>query len=737
MQINNPLQLNDWEINHCLIFIFSLQMALWGAIFANMLGLHLSVLLQLIGFVYLTFVPGILILRILRLHKLGTTPVLLYTVGLSLATLMFTGFFMNTIFPLFGILDPISLVPLICTISFVVIILSIFAFIRDRSFSFPEQLNLEEIFSQPVLILFLLPFGAIAGAYLMNFYGNNIVLMIVLLLIALVPVVLLFTGFIQEKHYPYTIFILAITLLYHNSLISQYIWGWDINVEYYLVNNVIQNAIWDPTIVSNCNGMLSLVMLGPIYSIILSMGLDWVFKIIYPFLFAFVVLGLYVIFRQQTNDKIAFLACFFFISIFTFYTEMLQLARQEIAELFLVLIILSMIENDLNKFQKTVFFLIFSSSLIVSHYGLSYLFTLILLLAFIILKVGNYFSSRKKSVSFFVWLQEKIGTQDEINLQKYSFRSDLFTFTLILWYCLFMVIWYIYIAGSSSFTTFLNTSNHIITSISSEFLNPEAVQGLSIIISTVSTPLYEITKYLHLLTIFFIVIGFMISVLGYRRIQFDVWYLLLSFGALGICVGAVVLPYFASALNTSRVYQISLIFLAPFCVLGGMMIFQVMSKFISTSDTDQRIKKSLQVLSIFFALFLLFNSAWVYEVTKDKPGALLNNTVDFPLVNEREMAGAKWLTDIKDDKPIFADDYRWPFFTRFNSPQKIMHLRGDENNIPDKSYIFLGNFNIITNSVLVSYQEKGNERTKHINPGNFLTNRSKIYNVGNAEVYYR
>jgi uncharacterized membrane protein len=736
MQIN-PLQLNDWEIKRCLIVIFSLQLALWGAISSNVLGLHIAVLLQLIGFVYLTFVPGILILRILRLHKIGALHVLLYSVGLSLATLMFTGFFMNALFPLFGISDPISLVPLICTISVVVIFLSIFAFITDRSFSSSEQFNFEEIFSLPVLILFLLPFGAIAGTYVMNFYSSNFVLMIVLLLVALVPVVVLFTGFIQEKYYPYTIFILAITLLYHTSLISQYIWGWDINAEYYLVNTVIQNGFWDPTIVSNLNGMLSLVMLGPIYSIILDLSLDWVFKIIYPFLFAFVVLGLYVIFRQQTNDKISFLACFYFISIFTFYTEMLQLARQEIAELFLVLIILCMIDNNLNRFQKTIFFLVFSSSLIVSHYGISYLFTLVLLLAFILSKAGNYFSSLKNSAPFFARLQEKMGSREELDLQKYSFRSDLFSFTLILWYCVFMVIWYIYTAGSSSFSTFLNTGNRIIISITSEFLNPEAAQGLSIIASTASTPLYEITKYLYLLTILFIVLGFMISVLGYRRVQFNVWYLLLSLGALGICVCAVVLPYFASALNTSRVFQISLIFLAPFCVLGGLIIIQGMSKIMKISGKDQKIKNSLKILSLFFGVFLLFNSAWIYEVAKDKPSVLLNNTVDFPIVNEREVAGAKWLTKMREDSLIFADDYREPFLTRYQSSQKIMNLPWDGDTIPDKSYVFLGNFNIVTDSILVSYQEKANVITKHTNPDNILTNRSKIYNVGSAEVYYR
>ena len=115
MQLNNSFQMNDWEIKKFLKVIFTIQLAMWGVIGLDATGLQIPILREFIGFIYLTFVPGIIILRILKLHKLGNIETLLYSVGLSIASLMFTGLFMNTVYPLFGISGPISITPLIIT----------------------------------------------------------------------------------------------------------------------------------------------------------------------------------------------------------------------------------------------------------------------------------------------------------------------------------------------------------------------------------------------------------------------------------------------------------------------------------------------------------------------------------------------------------------------------------------------------------------------------------------------
>ena len=63
--------MNDWEIKKFLSVILSIQLALWGVIGLDAMGIQIPIIRQLIGFIYLTFVPGILILRILKLHNLG------------------------------------------------------------------------------------------------------------------------------------------------------------------------------------------------------------------------------------------------------------------------------------------------------------------------------------------------------------------------------------------------------------------------------------------------------------------------------------------------------------------------------------------------------------------------------------------------------------------------------------------------------------------------------------------
>jgi uncharacterized membrane protein len=475
--------------------------------------------------------------------------------------------------------------------------------------------------------------------------------------------------------------------------------------------------------------MLSLVMLGPIYSIILNMGLDWVLKIIYPFIFAFVPLGIYTILReQQINKKIAFLACFFFISIFTYYTEMLQVARQEIAELFLVLLILSMLDRNLNDFQKSVFFLIFSTSIIVSHYGLTYLFLFILILAWSISAIGHLQSYQKNIDEIIIWFRVKFGFFNEINL-KNLFSSNPFPFFLILYYCFFTFFWYFTTSGGAPFKTFTDLGTSIITSIASEFMNPDSNQGLAFLTQKALTPFHEVVKYLIMITIFFIVIGFMFSVLQKMRVLCNIKYLLLSFGALCICLCGGILPYFAMALNTSRLYQISLIFLAPFCVLGELAIFRIMSGLFKISWTDQ---KSLQILSVFFAIFLLFNSGWPDEILKENPGAFLNNTIDYPKFNELEVTGVTWLTEVKNDELIYADDYRWLLLLRFYQSQEISRLPKDPNEIAKQSFVYFGNFNIKTKSFVL----KSKYEEVMIIPFSLFTNRSRIYCNGNAEVYF-
>ena len=141
--------MNDWPISKFLTFVFALQISLLGIIGLEFIGLKIHILRELIAFIYLTFIPGILILRILRLHNLPTIESILYAVGLSISSLMFLGFFIDIFYPFFGILKPLSMPYLLTTITGFVIFLSILSYIIDRDFSNPDLMDLSSsIFNQ-------------------------------------------------------------------------------------------------------------------------------------------------------------------------------------------------------------------------------------------------------------------------------------------------------------------------------------------------------------------------------------------------------------------------------------------------------------------------------------------------------------------------------------------------------------------------------------------------------------
>jgi uncharacterized membrane protein len=127
--------MNDWKIRKCLIVVLSLQVAVFGISALESIGLTIFGVREAFGLIYLTFVPGILILRILKIHRLSSGETFLITVGTSIVSWTIIGLFMNTIYPLIGITRPISKILLTVTMGTITLILSILSYLRDKSFS--------------------------------------------------------------------------------------------------------------------------------------------------------------------------------------------------------------------------------------------------------------------------------------------------------------------------------------------------------------------------------------------------------------------------------------------------------------------------------------------------------------------------------------------------------------------------------------------------------------------------
>ena len=386
---------NDWQINKCLRSSLAILLAILGLIGLASLGFDVPGLRQIVGFIFVTFIPGILILRILKIHSINTVESLAYSVGLSVAFVMFSGAFINLVLPFIGISRPISLTPVTATLVVLTVILMAVAYKRDRGHLLTvnchsEPFNViasgakqsptsrgrpreEPIRGSSLLFLALLPLLTILGVVLIDAYQNNVLLIISMLVIAGVVGLAAFGKLIKPRVYPLAIFIIGLCLLYQTTLMSPYLIGSDIYSEYHFYNLVANSGFWDASIPNNINSCLSTCMLAPIYSLMLNIDGLWVFKAVYPLLFSLVPLLLFHIFSQQMSSKKAFLAAFFFVAIPTFSLEMIALPRQQIAELFFALVILLMVDRKLNPAPRLTLAVIFAMSMVVSHYALGFI----------------------------------------------------------------------------------------------------------------------------------------------------------------------------------------------------------------------------------------------------------------------------------------------------------------------------------------------------------------------------
>ena len=353
----------------------------------NALGVSIPIVQPLIGFIYLTFVPGILLLTALRLRNLDIVEIALYAVGLSIAIVLSIGLVANIVFNASNTIKPFSFLAVTSSVSFVVLLLCAVAYFRNRTQGHvsytpgsgkrlaPKPLSPPKCRSlwTPTLFLCIIPFIAVFSTYLVNNYNVNAGQLLLWLLLGVVVLLIAFDKVIPSKLYPLAVFVIALSLLFQQTLISAWLTGADIQTEWSLANSVLNTGVWNPSFLAQYNGMLSVVALAPIYSLISSLDLVWVFKIVYPVIFALVPVGLYQIFRRQLNDKVAFLSCFFFMSFAPFYVQLPTLARQEVAELFFVLLILLLVSKEMNQRIQSALFIVFGLSLVVSHYGLSYI----------------------------------------------------------------------------------------------------------------------------------------------------------------------------------------------------------------------------------------------------------------------------------------------------------------------------------------------------------------------------
>ena len=679
---------------------------------------NIQIFRQFFGFIYLTFIPGYILIKLLKLQNLNRLGKVLYSLGLSISFLMITGLIINEISLSFGVLNPLSLFILLPILTTLIFIMSFFVYLRDDE---KEILSNEPNLSiKHILLFLLLPIFSIIGVISVNLSGNNLLLLMMFIIISVLCIIcILYKSLIPTNLYSLVILIIAISLLFSNSLVSNQLSSFnsDNMHELLVFKNTLNNSYWSSANIysydiqnAKPHSMLSVTILPTIYSNFLNIEPEWIFKIIYPFIFSFVPVGLFLLWKKNIGIKYAFISSFIFMAFGTFYYEMIALNRQIVAEVFLTLLLLTIFNQGLNKRNIIACFTIFTFGLVTSHYGTA------IILFFFILSIYIYF----------------------LIIQKPCKQINSF---MVLYFLITMLAWYIYTSNSSVLDAMIMMINYVLGQLGN-FADPASrgqivLRGLGL--EMAPSIWNAISRVFAYTTELLIGVGFIGLITKKVKIQFDREYFILIATAIAFLAGLIIVPGLAQTMNMTRYYHILLFFLAPLCILGA----ETISNYISPKR--EQLYTSFLIIIILIPYFL-FQSGFVYEITGSDNFSLplsKHRSSEIELYSKfgftpiMDVYGARWLSNntVTQRAEIYADVYASSTLLGYGSP--ILNKKNALNNVTTISIngvIFLNKLNGKYNKILGEKSLGKNDEwnTTTILP---LNNMNKVYSNGGSMIY--
>ncbi len=697
------------------IYIFSVLLI---QIFVNFAMIFDIFIMRQLVFFFISLVPGMLLLDIFKINNICLEKRCVLSVGLSISILMLLGSLVNYICLSIGSMKPLSFINLVIAFNLATWILCLLAYYRNKDDTrhitiLPE--NTQKLFSKSLLFLISIPVLSIFGAELINATGDTLFLMILIIIISITMLISTLNR-IPTYLFPLVIIVIGISLLFHSTLISYYLRGGDIHSEYALCNSIKDNQFWNYNDPGTLNSMLSVTILPQIYHYLLNIDYIWIYKIIYPLLFSLVPLGMYLAYESQIGKLRALLSASLFMSFVIFFTEMTSLPRQQIAELYFALLILLIVDKDIEDKYRKLLFIIFSFSMIVSHYGLSYIF--MILLSFTI-------SLRCLIMRFSIHRNNNI-----YNLE----QNSVLTTNMALLFITFSIIWFETTANSSVFNMGVYLGDHMFGSIKDLFAPAATDPYISMAFGKhagLSMP-YIISIIIFNIVQFLIISGLLISIKHFNKLNFNRYYLLLSSICLVILTICIVLPKFAASLNITRIYHIILFFLAPFYVIGGEALLRW------PFNTITKLSANLYLTSTLLIVFFLFQTGFIFEIIDDTPlsYSLSYDEFAYQFTYKQDIIGFEWLL-LKSDilKPIYSDIGRVLFYIPNIETDIIIKPLSllDDLTINNDNYIYLRFGTRISNKVMPDVFTLRST----IQPVNFTSFGyvNKIYENGGSEVF--
>jgi len=641
----------------------------------NIDNIYTSIALFISGFFLFLFIPGFLIIRVLKINIDNYALDLIFSIGISLSIIMIEGALCNIL-----ISDYFSKKIIIFVINYFTILGLLSYYIYKIHNIVIKTIIIDKVVLLTICISMLLPLISYIGILNSESYGTNLILLIEIVILSSIIILYNFISSTYYRLYPLLLFSISLSLLIPKSLISPFIWMGDSSYEYVFAYRTIVSGNWELSLFDNMNSIPLITILYPLITILLNLDLVYVFKIVYPIIFSLVPVAIFEINNKIIkNDKFAYYGSVLFISFYTNYGEMLSVTRQGISELFLVIFVIVVLWKIDNSIQGTLLKIIVIISIIWSHYGLFWLFFI--------------------SISVFTLFYSILIRNDK----KYNNLKN----TSIVLIFVMGVSWYFYISGSSVIESLIGIGGYVGSSIFDIFNSIDHTglsQGLNV--GYGSSILWKISYLIQIGLNVLLTIG-IIKILSDKQFSKRIK-ILYSFLFIVLII-IIIVPYLAPSMNVTRMYHIMFIFLSLVVIIGLMSIIR---KFSNTSLNNIHINKLIpSIIPIVLVIFLLFQSGFIFEIASDYPSSYSlsrdrinsmpdsNISLNFAYFQyETDHTAGTWLIDNCENNPILTDYRMRSLFIELSYDEfKILdytHIIDKISNY-DGAYLFLSERNVI------------------------------------------
>jgi uncharacterized membrane protein len=334
----------------------------------------------------LLLIPGLLLLRALRVPGAAIASFPAYVPCASLIVLLGSGLAVDLVGPLLGVAQPLRAGPLLAGIELWCIGLLIAGWRAGPETAIPWEWPKRHL---SLLLPMLLPLLAAVGALrLNNGHGSTVAVIAVGACVATIVGALVISGRLDKTLLSIILYAVALALSWGFSLRGDLVYGFDIASEYHALQQTILTGVWHTSHVGDAYGaMLSVTVLPAELHAVSGISGLLIFKAVYPMIWAVFPVVVFDLASRVIDNGWAFAAAGITIAQEPFFQEMPALARQEIAMVLFAVLVAAILDGGLPRSSQLSLVVAFSLGMAVSHYSTTY-FAIVMFAVALILQFG-------------------------------------------------------------------------------------------------------------------------------------------------------------------------------------------------------------------------------------------------------------------------------------------------------------------------------------------------------------